>query len=261
MANANENPELEVGFCTEGTAIDIPESLRLLGVTPENPTIHGHVINKLFKMIFENLNHQKKKAISFWEPDEYYIATANNIDICRRNNKIYFCKQTHNDTGTAPKDPATNPDYWTVLYDLDNPASEKHFVYVSRNSNLSIAQGSPFHIPFNNVLKDDYNLYDVNTDLITIEKDGFYDVRSCVHLTPSSSGNSAFIHILVNGVITGASKSGNGGSYEGLTSFVASAILDLKAGDTVGIYMFTSSQNTVNTFNDNDHCYFSLREL
>ena len=87
MANANENPELEVGFCTEGTAIDIPESLRLLGVTPENPTIHGHVINKLFKMIFENLNHQKKKAISFWEPDEYYIATANNIDICRRNNK------------------------------------------------------------------------------------------------------------------------------------------------------------------------------
>lgn len=136
MANANENPELEVGFCTEGTAIDIPESLRLLGVTPENPTIHGHVINKLFKMIFENLNHQKKKAISFWEPDEYYIATANNIDICRRNNKIYFCKQTHNDTGDAPKDPATNPDYWTVLYDLDKPIYD-NFVSLSGIQTIS----------------------------------------------------------------------------------------------------------------------------
>jgi hypothetical protein len=127
MANANENPELEVGFCTDGTVIDIPESLQLLGVTPENPTIHGHVINKLFKMIFENLNHQKKKAISFWEPDEYYIATENNIDICRRNNKIYFCKQTHNDTGDAPKDPATNPDYWGVLLDLSQAETLQFF--------------------------------------------------------------------------------------------------------------------------------------
>lgn len=133
MANANENPELEVGFCINGTVIDIPESLRLLGVTPENPTIHGHVINKLFKMIFENLNHQKKKAISFWEPDEYYIATANNIDICRRNNKIYFCKQTHNDTGDAPKDPATNPDYWTILYDLDKPLFDEFAKYALKN--------------------------------------------------------------------------------------------------------------------------------
>ncbi len=137
MANANENPKLEVGFCTDGTTIDIPESLRLLGVTPENPTIHGHVINKLFKMIFENLNHQKKKAISFWEPDEYYIATENNIDICRRNNKIYFCKQTHNDTGTTPKDPATNPDYWTVLYDLDKPLFDEFNKYALKNGNAS----------------------------------------------------------------------------------------------------------------------------
>jgi len=137
MANANENPELENGFCTEGTVIDIPESLRLLGVTPENPTIHGHVINKLFKMIFENLNHQKKKAISFWESDEYYEATANNIDICRRNNKIYFCKQTHNDTGNAPKDPATNPDYWTVLYDLDKPLFDEFAKYALKNGSAS----------------------------------------------------------------------------------------------------------------------------
>lgn len=136
MANGNENPELEFGFCIDGTTINIPESLRLLGVTPENPTIHGHVINKLFKMIFENLNHQKKKSISFWEPDEYYIATTNNIDICRRNNKIYFCKQTHNDTGTTPKDPATNPDYWTVLYDLNKPIYD-NFVSLSNSQTIA----------------------------------------------------------------------------------------------------------------------------
>lgn len=130
---ANTNPALEVGFCTTGTTIDIPEQLQLLGVTPENPTIHGHVINKLFNMIFENLNHQKKKGISFWESDEEYEATSNNIDICRRNNKIYFCKQSHNDTGDTPKDPATNPDYWTVLYDLDKPLFDEFNKYALKN--------------------------------------------------------------------------------------------------------------------------------
>lgn len=132
---ANTNPDLGEGFCTTGTKIDIPEQLQLLGVTPENPTIHGHVINKLFNMIFENLNHQKKKGISFWESDEEYEATANNIDICRRNNKIYFCKQTHNDTGDAPKDPATNPDYWGLLLDLDNPIHEALTNYALANHN------------------------------------------------------------------------------------------------------------------------------
>lgn len=132
---ANTNPDLEKGFCTTGTKIDIPEQLQLLGVTPENPTIHGHVINKLFNMIFENLNHQKKKGISFWESDEEYEATANNIDICRRNNKIYFCKQSHNDTGDAPKDPATNPDYWGLLLDLDNPIHEALTNYALSNHN------------------------------------------------------------------------------------------------------------------------------
>lgn len=137
---ANKNPDLEVGFCTTGTKIDIPEQLQLLGVTPENPTIHGHVINKLFNMIFENLNHQKKKAISFWEPDEEYEATANNIDICRRNNKIYFCKQSHNDTGDTPKDPATNPTYWGLLYDLDNPpalGNHSHSNYLSNETGIA----------------------------------------------------------------------------------------------------------------------------
>lgn len=132
----NINPELEGGFCTEGTTLEIPEALRLLGVTPENPIIHGHVINKLFNMIFENLNHQKKKGFSFWEADEYYKSTANNIDICRRNNKIYFCKETHNDTGTTPKDPATNPDYWTVLYDLDKPLFDEFNKYALKNGNV-----------------------------------------------------------------------------------------------------------------------------
>ena len=116
----NTNPLLEDGFCTTGTKNDIPETLRLLGLTPENPILDGRVVNKIFNMIFENLNHQKKKGFAFWQTDSYYEATENNIDICRRNNQIYFCIQTHNETGEEPKAPETNPDYWTLLLDLDN---------------------------------------------------------------------------------------------------------------------------------------------
>lgn len=118
---ANTNPLLEDGFCTTGIKNDIPETLRLLGLTPENPILDGRVVNKIFNMIFENLNHQKKKGFAFWQTDSYYEATENNIDICRRNNQIYFCIQTHNETGEEPKAPETNPDYWTLFYDLDKP--------------------------------------------------------------------------------------------------------------------------------------------
>lgn len=118
---ANTNPALENGFCTTGTKEDISETFKLLGVTPENPIINGYVINKIFNMIFENLNHIKKKGFAFWQPDSYYEATENNMDICRRNNQIYFCIETHNETGEEPKTPETNPDYWTLLYDLDKP--------------------------------------------------------------------------------------------------------------------------------------------
>lgn len=187
MANANENPELEVGFCTDGTVIDIPESLRLLGVTPENPTIYGHVINKLFKMIFENLNHQKKKAISFWEPDEYYVATANNIDICRKNNKIYFCKQTHNDTGDAPKDPATNPDYWTVLYDLDKPLESTYALInhnhdttyakllgdITKNFSVKVGISANHAVNLSQIVEKNKNF---NGDVNTLKNNGFYQI-------------------------------------------------------------------------------------
>lgn len=118
---ANTNPPLEDGFCTTGIKNDIPETLRLLGLTPENPILDGRVVNKIFNMIFENLNHQKKKGFAFWQTDSYYEATENNMDICRRNNQIYFCIQTHNETGEEPKAPETNPDYWRLFYDLDKP--------------------------------------------------------------------------------------------------------------------------------------------
>lgn len=119
---ANTNPDLEKGFCTTGAKLDIPETLEILGITPENPILDGRVVNKIFNMIFENLNHQKKKGFAFWEAESYYEATENNIDICRRNNQIYFCIQTHNETGEEPKTPETNLDYWTLLLDLDNPS-------------------------------------------------------------------------------------------------------------------------------------------
>lgn len=130
---ANTNPLLEDGFCTTGIKNDIPETLRLLGLTPENPILDGRVVNKIFNMIFENLNHQKKKGFAFWQPDSYYEATENNIDICRRNNQIYFCIQTHNETGEEPKAPETNPDFWTVLYDLDKPLFDEFNKYALKN--------------------------------------------------------------------------------------------------------------------------------
>lgn len=133
---ANTNPLLEDGFCTTGIKNDIPETLRLLGLTPENPILDGRVVNKIFNMIFENLNHQKKKGFAFWQPDSYYEATENNIDICRRNNQIYFCIQTHNETGEEPKAPETNPDFWTILYDLDKPLFDEFNKYALKNGNI-----------------------------------------------------------------------------------------------------------------------------
>jgi len=137
--DANTNPELIDFFCSEGQKEAISNTLKLAGWSPENPTIGGETLNKIFNQIFENLNHQKKKGFSFWESDAYYEATANNIDICRRNNKIYFCKQTHNDTGDAPKDPATNPDYWTVLFDFDKPL-ESTYALINHNHDTTYAK-------------------------------------------------------------------------------------------------------------------------
>lgn len=132
----NTNPLLEDGFCTTGIKNDIPETLRLLGLTPENPILDGRVVNKIFNMIFENLNHQKKKGFAFWQPDSYYEATENNIDVCRRNNQIYFCIQTHNETGEEPKAPETNPDFWTILYDLDKPLFDEFNKYALKNGDI-----------------------------------------------------------------------------------------------------------------------------
>jgi len=132
MIDPNANPELLDNFCSGGIKEAIPDFLKTAGYSIENPNPNGNVINKLFNMIFEQLNHQKSKGFSFWQNDKAYYATSNNIDIVRRNNKIFFAKQDSNIDPIAtplPKDPLTNPDFWTVFYDFDNPTLDKFLDY------------------------------------------------------------------------------------------------------------------------------------
>jgi len=121
------NPALLESFCAAGTKEAIDEILVTLGWTPENPNINGNQYNNIFFQIFGYLNHLKSKGISFWENDRAYYATADNIDLVRSGNKIYFAKLDNNldpINTPDPKDPATNPDTWGVLLDLDSPPSE-----------------------------------------------------------------------------------------------------------------------------------------
>lgn len=136
MTDPNTNPDLISGFCTSGTKEDIPNVLKVTGWTPENPNINGNQYNKIFNEIFGYLNFLKSKGLSFWQNDKAYYATANNIDIVRKNNKIYFAKQNSNtdpENNPLPKDPATNSDFWGVLLDLDKPIYTELAKYALKN--------------------------------------------------------------------------------------------------------------------------------
>lgn len=194
--DANTNPNIIDGYCTTGTTEAISESLQLLGNTPENPTINGYVLNNIFKMIFENINHQKKKGFSFWESDKSYEATINNIDICRQNNKIYFCKQTH----TTPKSPSTNPDYWTVLYDLDKPL-ESTYALINHNHDLTYAKlgglsSQVFKVKAAIADLDAVNKKQMETYLSTF----LISIKLPTKISPSSINVNGTILTLVDGV-------------------------------------------------------------
>ena len=116
MATANSNPELIEQFCSGGTKEDIPNYLLTDGYSPENPNPNGYVLNEILHQIFNQLNHQKNKGFSFWESTKNYTSEDNNIDLVRRNNKIFYAK-----TNSINKKPETNPNDWGVIFDFDNP--------------------------------------------------------------------------------------------------------------------------------------------
>jgi len=115
------NPSLLEQFCSDGQKDAVSTILQTAGWSPENPNINGYQLNTIFNEIFTYLNYLKNKGLSFWEDTKTYKATAGDIDIVRYANKIYFAKQDSNLDGVTPKTPDTNPTYWGVLYDLDNP--------------------------------------------------------------------------------------------------------------------------------------------
>jgi len=125
--NPNENPELIENFCSDGTKDEIPEFLKVSGYTPENPNPNGYVLNKIFNQIFQQLNHQKQKGFSFWESTKTYTNATNNIDLVRRNNKIYYAKSNNTN-----KTPENNPNDWGLMFDFDNP-NETLFSDINHN--------------------------------------------------------------------------------------------------------------------------------
>jgi hypothetical protein len=120
------NPSLLEQFCSDGQKDAVSTILQTAGWSPENPNINGYQLNTIFNEIYTYLNYLKNKGLSFWEDTKPYKATAGDIDIVRYANKIYFAKLDSNLDGLTPKTPDTNPTYWGVLYDLDNPLESSY---------------------------------------------------------------------------------------------------------------------------------------
>lgn len=118
------NPLTIKKFCETGQKDALFAYLETEGFTPTNPNMHGYQMNKLFNQLVGQLDFLKSKGLSYFESNRPYFATDQEIDICRFKNKIYYAKQDSNtiDPFSIPKTPDTNPDFWGVLYDLNNPA-------------------------------------------------------------------------------------------------------------------------------------------
>jgi len=117
------NPELLKEFCSTGQKDAVPPYLSTDGFSTTNPYVEGYLWNEIFSQLFESANFLKSAGFFLWESDRAYTVDS----ITRRANKIYFAKLDNNlDPINAPdpKDPATNPDTWEVLLDLDNPPSK-----------------------------------------------------------------------------------------------------------------------------------------
>ena len=139
---ADTNPVLLKGFAVEEDSLkeDIPAVLSSFGWSLTNSKINGKQLNTIFNQIFGYLNFLQSKGLSFWQEDKPYVATASYKDIVRRGNKIYLAKQDSNPdpkNNPLPKAPESNPDYWTLLLDLDNPIHDELLKYALKNGSAS----------------------------------------------------------------------------------------------------------------------------
>lgn len=128
---------------------------------------------------------------------------------------------------------------------------------VIRNADYTTSASSPSKITWTTVKRDPLGLFDAANNQFVVTKAGVYDVRGVIHITPSSAG-AYYLHALVNGVITGNSKAGSGGTYNGLSVLQISARMYLNAGDTVALYLYQAGAVPITTFSDEDHTWFEI---
>ncbi|WP_338116795.1 phage tail protein [Vibrio mediterranei] len=156
-------------------------------------------------------------------------------------------------------DSKSNADRHVKLPQLWRAFKQRNVVHeVTRNVNVLLPAGSPVQLTWNSVKHNPTNIFEPSSNLFRAKVEGWYDVRGLVHYTPVSGSPTVYIHALVNGVLTGNSRSGTGGAGSGLNAIGVSTKVYLLVGDTLGLYLFTTGQINQNTFDDDDHNFFQL---
>lgn len=145
------------------------------------------------------------------------------------------------------------------LYGPDNPAPVE-MGEVTRNEDTPIPAGMPTKLTWNNVSRDKHQWFDALNNVYIAQKEGWYSTRGAVHVTPQAPATT-YIHALVNGVLSGASRTGSGGAISEMTALIVSCDLYLKVGDRVGLYLFTTAALEQNSYSDNDHNYFQIKYI
>lgn len=194
---ANDNPELLDGFATnEASLVEaISTELASYGWSLTNSKINGKQLNTMFNQIFGYLNYLQKKGLSFWQEDKPYVATTSYIDIVRRGNKIYFAKQDSNPdpvNNPLPKAPESNPDYWGLILDLDNPPALGNHNHNGIYALLTGSATQSFKVKSATANDEAVNLEQLNTAVGNINQSLFikpisrYNKVLFIKLSPSS---------------------------------------------------------------------------
>ena len=147
-------------------------------------------------------------------------------------------------------------DKWVLL----NPAKGINALataLVVRSADYTTSAASPSKITFPKLKQDPLGLWDAANNQFVIQKAGMYDVRSALHITPASAA-AFYYHALVNGVLTGNSKSFSGGTYNGLAVVNFSARMRLAVGDVLSMYLYQPGPTPVTSFSDENHCWFEI---
>lgn len=147
-------------------------------------------------------------------------------------------------------------DKWVLL----NPAKGINALataLVVRSADYTTSAANPSKITFPTLKQDPLGLWDAANNQFVIQKAGMYDVRSALHITPASAA-AFYYHALVNGVLTGNSKSFSGGTYNGLAVVNFSARMRLAVGDVLSMYLYQTGATPVTSFSDEGHCWFEI---